>query len=165
MIVPSDLILVAPLLLVGYLHRRISQKGTFFLVLSNMPVTIMHEMSHFIVALLVGGEPTGFSLWPKKEGNQWILGSVTARVTLLSAVPTALAPLLWLPVGGLLLVERNALSGDSLEKLCGVYLAAYLCMAACIPSWQDIKIVLSHPMSLLLWSTVLAVLTSALYSL
>jgi hypothetical protein len=154
--IPHDLIIVVPLLLVGYGHHRISKSGTFLLVLSNVPITIMHEMAHFIVALFLGAEPTSFSLWPKKDGNKWILGSVTARVTFLSAVPTALAPLLWLPVGGVLLVERIALSGDSLEKLCGVYLVAYLCLAACIPSWQDIKVALSHPLSLVLWAAIFA---------
>lgn len=154
MIMHHELIMIVPLVVIGYVHRQISRNGSFFLVLSNLPVTIMHEMAHFVVALLLGGEPTGVCLWPKRTGNRWILGSVTARVTLLSAAPTALAPLLWLPVGGMLLIERNILSGNSLEELCFVYILAYFCMAACILSWQDIKVAVSHPMSLALWSIV-----------
>jgi len=27
----------------------------------------------------------------------------------------------------------------------------YACSAACTPSWQDIKVVLTHPLSLIVW--------------
>lgn len=147
---------LAPLVLMGYIHRQIARNGAFFLVLSNLPVTIMHELAHFVVALLLGGRPNGFSLWPRREGGGWRLGSVTARATLLSAVPTALAPLIWLLIGGILLAFRSEVAGESLARLCGVYLAVYLCAAASIPSWQDLHVAVTHPLSLLFWSALLA---------
>ena len=115
----------------------------------------MHELAHYAAALLLGGRPTGFSLCPSLKNGTWQLGSVTARATILSAAPTALAPLVWFFVGGLLLVERSALADESLPRLCCVYLTAYVCMAASIPSWHDIKIALSNPLSLMLWSAFL----------
>lgn len=152
---PHDVIALAPLALIGYIHRRIAQNGAFFLVLSNLPITVMHELAHFVAALLLGGRPSGFSLWPKREGGGWRLGSVTARATMFSAVPTALAPLLWLPVGGLILINRAYLAGDSLPLLCGTYLGAYLGVAASIPSWQDLYVAITHPLSLLFWGALL----------
>jgi hypothetical protein len=113
----------------------------------------MHELAHFVMALLLGGKPSGLSLWPRREGGGWRLGSVTARATLLSAAPTALAPLLWLPLGGILLSFRSEVAGESLARLCGVYLAVYLCVAASIPSWQDLNVAITHPLSLLFWGT------------
>ncbi|HIJ80409.1 MAG TPA: hypothetical protein HPP76_01715 [Desulfuromonadales bacterium] len=154
--VQLDIILaVVPLLAIGYIHRRIAMSGAFMLVLSNLPVTIMHEMAHFTVALLLGAKPTGFSIWPHREGNRWQLGSVSARVNFISAAPMALAPLLWLVAGLFLLLQKDTIAQDSLKILAGVYLGVYLCIAASIPSRQDIKVALSHPMSLLLWVAII----------
>jgi hypothetical protein len=149
------LIPVAVLALIGTVHRRIAQKGTFFLLLSNLPVTILHEAAHYSVALLLGGQPSGFSLWPQRVKGGWRLGSVNARVTVISAAPTALAPVAWLFVAGVLMIKRTALAGGSLPVLCGVYLAAYICSASSVPSWQDIKVAVTHPVSFLLWSSLL----------
>lgn len=156
MISPHDIMVLAPLALIGYVHRQIARNGALLLVLSNLPVTVMHELAHFVIALLLGGRPGGFSLWPRREGGGWRLGSVTARMTLLSAAPTALAPLLWLIIGGALLAFRSEVAGESLARLCGVYLAVYLCVAASIPSWQDLHVAVTHPLSLLFWSALLA---------
>lgn len=155
MISPHDIMVLAPLALIGCIHRQIARNGAFLLVLSNLPVTIMHELAHFVIALLLGGRPSGFSLWPRREAGGWRLGSVTARATLLSAAPTALAPLLWLLIGGILLAFRSELAGESLARLCGVYLVVYLCVAASIPSWQDLHVAVTHPLSLLFWSALL----------
>jgi hypothetical protein len=109
----------------------------------------MHELSHYFVALLTGGQPSSFSVWPKRVGNVWILGSVKATPTILSAAPTALAPLAWLAIGYSILVTWNL----QLLHLSGyiIVVILYACSAACIPSWQDIKVALKHPLSLLLW--------------
>ena len=149
------LIPVAVLVLIGTVHRRIAQTGTFFLLLTNLPITILHEAAHYTTALLLGGKPTGFRLWPQRVKGGWRLGSVNARVTVISAAPTALAPLIWLCAAGMLLIKRAALAGGSLPTLCGIYLAAYICSAAGIPSWQDIKVAVRHPVSFLLWSAIL----------
>lgn len=147
---------IALLMLIGYIHRQIARTGAFFLVISNVPITIMHELAHYVLALLLGGKPTGFTLWPKREGGRWVLGSVTAGATIISTGPTALAPLLWLCAARQLLIDRTSLAEGSVQILCCVYVAAYLCIAASIPSWQDIKVALMHPLSLILWGIVLA---------
>jgi hypothetical protein len=159
MLLPSsdDCVALAAVILIALLHRQICRHGSFLLVVSNLPSTIMHELAHFVVALLLGGHPTGFSIWPSRHHNRWQLGSVTARLTTLSALPTALAPLFWLPAGYALFLHRHSLGGDSLQLMSTIYLAVYLCLSAAIPSWQDLKVALSHPLSMLLWGVIITV--------
>jgi hypothetical protein len=64
--------------------------------------TACHELAHFLVGLLVGARPSSLSLWPRRAGRHWQLGSVTlTRVRWWNAAPAALAPLLivLLPLG------------------------------------------------------------------
>ena len=61
--------------------------------------TLCHELAHFSVGLLLGAEPTGFSIIPRRAGRVWELGSVTfANLRWYNAAPAALAPLLVLLV-------------------------------------------------------------------
>jgi hypothetical protein len=61
--------------------------------------TLCHELAHFSVGLLLGAEPTGFSIVPRRQGRTWELGSVTfANLRWWNAAPAALAPFLVLLV-------------------------------------------------------------------
>ncbi|MEI7815813.1 MAG: M50 family metallopeptidase [Desulfuromonadales bacterium] len=140
--------LVASLVL-GAVHRRLSSSGSFLAILYCLPFTIMHELSHFVAALLTGGRPSSFSVWPRRSGNGWVLGNVRFVPTLLSAVPTALAPLVWLVVGYYSMVLWDVRPVWVPEYLLVAIL--YACTAACTPSWQDIKVALANPFSLLIY--------------
>ncbi|MBT1072413.1 hypothetical protein [Pelotalea chapellei] len=146
--------MLVPLVLIGLTHKWVACRGSLLLMISNLPMTIMHELAHFTVALLLGGNPSAISIWPVRNGKRWQLGNVTFRPTVLSTAPTALAPLLWLIVGGYLLLNKNGLAEGSLAWLCGIYLCAYVCISASIPSTQDIRIILRNPMSLMVWASV-----------
>ena len=147
----------------GAIHRRLSSSGSFLAILYCLPFTIMHEMSHYMAAFLTGGRPASFSVWPRRVGQGWILGSVSAVPTLLSAAPTALAPLGWLVIGYYALVLWDLRPVRVPEYMIMVVL--YACTAACTPSWQDIKVALSHPLSLLLWVAVAYVLITLSHTL
>lgn len=148
----ADLLAFGSLVLIGLLHRWVSQWGKLFLVVSNLPISLAHELAHYLTALALGGQPAGFTIWPETDKDKrWVLGSISFRPTMFSALPTTLAPLVWLPIGGLLLLSRAELAQGSLEKLLLVYLAAYVCIAASIPSFMDIKVALTNPMSLMFW--------------
>ncbi|MFA7404584.1 MAG: hypothetical protein WC007_11345 [Pelobacteraceae bacterium] len=136
-------------IVMGALHRRLSSSGSFVAILYCLPFTIMHETAHFVVALLTGGRPSSLSVWPRRAGGGWVLGSVTAVPTILSAAPTALAPLGWLVVGYYLMVFWGSRPGWIPDYL--IVAVLYACSAACAPSWQDIRVALTHPLSLLLW--------------
>ena len=135
--------------IMGAIHRRVSSSGSLLVILYCLPFTLMHEIAHVVAALLTGGRPSSFSVWPRRSGNRWVLGSVRAVPTLLSAAPTALAPLGWLAVGYYSMVLWDMRPVWVPEYLIVVIL--YACTAACTPSWQDIKVALTHPLSLLLW--------------
>ena len=136
-------------MVMGAIHRRLSSSGSLLAILYCLPFTVMHEMAHFVVAFLTGGRPSSFSVWPRREGAGWVLGSVNAVPTILSAAPTALAPLGWLVIGYYVMVFWNIRPMSVPEYL--IVAVLYACSAACTPSWQDIKVAVKHPFSLLLW--------------
>jgi hypothetical protein len=133
----------------GAIHRRISSSGSYLAILYCLPFTIMHELSHFVAAFLTGGRPSSFSVWPRRSGNGWVLGSVSSVPTLLSAAPTALAPIGWLVVGYCSMQFWGMRPVWVPEYL--IVVLIYACTAACTPSWQDIKIVMTHPFSLMIY--------------
>lgn len=140
---------LAASVVMGAVHRRLSSSGSFFAILYCLPFTVMHEMAHFMVALLTGGRPSSFSVWPRRAGGGWVLGSVTAVPTILSAAPTALAPLGWLAIGYFVMVLWDFRPVWVPEYL--IVMVLYACSAACTPSWQDIKVALRNPFSLFMW--------------
>ncbi|MDD2734756.1 MAG: M50 family metallopeptidase [Desulfuromonadaceae bacterium] len=147
----------------GAIHRRLSASGSFIAVLYSLPFTCMHEMSHFVAAFITGGRPSAFSIRPRKSGNGWVLGSVNSVPTLLSAAPTALAPLGWLVIGYYSMALWDIRPVWMPESLLVVIL--YACAAACTPSRQDITVALTHPFSLLLWVAIAYIVVTMSHSL
>ena len=146
---PAIIGFLAASVIMGVLHRRLSSSGSFVALLYCLPFTIMHELAHYMVALLTGGRPSSFSVWPRRAGGGWILGSVNAVPTVLSAAPTALAPLGWLAIAYYVMVLWDFRPVWVPEYFIVVVL--YACSAACTPSWQDIKVAVRNPFSLILW--------------
>ncbi len=69
--------------------------------LVNIPGTILHELMHFTVGLVMNAHPCNFTVFPRRdeEGN-YVMGSVGFRnITFYNAVPASMAPLLLLPIG------------------------------------------------------------------
>lgn len=149
------IIFFAAAVVMGAVHRRLSSSGSLLAILYCLPFTLMHELSHFVAALLTGGRPSSFSVWPRRSANGWILGSVSAVPTLLSAAPTALAPLGWLMIGYQSLALWEMRPAWLPEYL--IVAVLYACTAASTPSWQDIKVALTHPFSLLLWTAIVSI--------
>ena len=140
---------LAASVVMGAVHRRLSSSGSLFAILYCFPFTLMHELSHLVAAFLTGGRPSSFSIWPKRVGGGWVLGSVNAVPTILSAAPTALAPLGWLVIGYYVMLLWYSRPVWVPEYLIVVVL--YACSATCTPSWQDIKVAIRNPLSLFLW--------------
>ena len=144
-------------LLCGACHRRLSSSPSLLVLLYCLPFTIMHESAHLVAAFLTGGQPSSFTVIPRRRGNGWVLGSVSTVPTLLSACPTALAPLGWLLFGYLAMIGWERRPTALPEYLLPVIL--YACAAASLPSRQDMRVLGKNPLSLLLWLGV----TSALF--
>jgi hypothetical protein len=105
--------------------------------------TIMHEACHFIVGLLLRAKPVSVSLWPRKEGNAWVLGYVAfSNITLWNAAFVGLAPLLMFPLGWLLFLYWTIPSfaaGWHLSWALSGYVVA-CCIFGGLPSTTDIKV-------------------------
>lgn len=104
----------------------------------TFPGTTAHELCHYTVSKLFFAKPALPSLWPKKQGDKWVMGSVGFVPTLINAIPIALAPLLLLPVGVFF-------AATIMHPADGWHYALYGWIAgnmvfACLPSSQDWKI-------------------------
>jgi len=126
--------------------------------LLSLPGTIAHELTHLVVGFLVHAKAHGFSIWPRRSGNGWILGSVSFRnIGLLNGAFVAFAPLLLLPIAWLCLIHILVplwTEGQWGGWLLAGYLAATALFAA-LPSFQDIKL---GGLSLLLYAAIGALL-------
>lgn len=92
------LLYLVPSLALAFLIWLVTTLHPLFFLFSALG-TLCHELSHFSVGLLLGAEPTGFSIIPRRLGRTWELGSVTfANLRWYNAAPAALAPFLVLLV-------------------------------------------------------------------
>ena len=136
-------IYLTPVLPLCWLFRRlISNRYLYFFFV--LGATAAHELSHFIVGLLINAKPIGFSLIPRRTGDkEWALGSVNFRnIRWFNGLPVGLAPLLLLVPFYVRLPEsftiedfKHATGGD----LVFWFALAYILPAA-IPSKTDLKI-------------------------
>lgn len=122
-----------------------------------LPGTFAHELAHFIVGLILGAKPSGFSLQPQRRAKGWRLGAVTfRRIGLLNGALIALAPLALLPLGWLCLMHLSVPAWAT-DHWTGWFVAAYLSATsfyACVPSLTDIKL---GGRSLLVYAAVMVV--------
>ena len=97
-----------------------------------LPGTIVHELSHFIVGLILGGMPSWLSVWPKFDENGSRYGYVEFRnINWFNAAPIGLSPLI-IPFG---MWNHFATTGDTTV----LYFLPWLWWAA-VPSLTDWKI-------------------------
>lgn len=89
------------LLVIVLLHlKQYSYRSIWGAALINIPGTLLHELMHFMIGLMLNAHPCNFTIWPKRSLEGYVMGSVSFRnVTFYNAVPSALAPLLLLPIG------------------------------------------------------------------
>lgn len=89
------------LLVIVLMHlKHYTYRSMFWAALINIPGTILHELTHFLVGLMLYARPCNFKILPQRTIEGYVMGSVGFRnVTFYNAVPAALAPLLLLPIG------------------------------------------------------------------
>lgn len=108
-----------------------------------MPGTLFHELCHWVVAFVLKGKPSGFSLLLKKTPNgRYALGEVRFIPGQLNTASIALAPLLLVPVWTFLLPSlATSIPQSFVLGLLGAILAY-----SGFPSSQDWKVALSRPL-------------------
>jgi len=108
--------------------------GMWAFSLFSLPGTVAHELSHWIIAFVLGARPSFPRLIPKREGGSWTLGSVKVSPDIVTRIPITLAPVALLPLGIWYAVAHSEAQG-------GWYLAhiwvTSTVLYASLPSRQD----------------------------
>lgn len=148
------------------IHGRIGAAGPLWQILYALPATLLHELSHLIVAFVTGGRPAGFSIIPTPrlvtlaDGSvrrSWVLGAVTIRnAGIIASLPTGLAPLLLVPLAWFLYHHWFAWFPADLPHTISLYLVVYLCAAGSVPSTQDLRVAFSSLAGVALYAMLLA---------
>lgn len=148
---------VVLVILIGRL-KHLHCRSLWSAALVNFVGVVLHEVAHFLVAFVLGGQPTRFSVWPQRTAEGFLFGQVIcSRITSFNALPIGLAPLALLPVAWL--IDRNFFL--HLPMTVGNYLIYLFLMVVIIenalPSSADWRLVWRHPLGLLGWCSVFAV--------
>jgi hypothetical protein len=142
--------IMALLLAVALHHLR---ERELFWVLA-WPGTVLHEVCHWLVGLVLGAQPTQFSVFPQpRESGGRTHGYVEfANVVWFNAAPVALAPLL-----GLVLAFFMA-SHLSWQLTWSNLLIWWVCVSAFCQSWpsaQDWKVAVQSRAGLAFYGAIL----------
>lgn len=132
----------AVLILTWLVAMRSTRYSKWRLAMISLPGTFLHEALHGMVRLLLFAKPQSFSIFPKRQGNTWVLGSVGfANLNIWNAAPVAFAPLLMLGIGWLL-YEHWMLPTFLVANYWIWLVSGYVTACAffsCLPSATDIK--------------------------
>lgn len=126
----------------------------FIGILFNLMGTFLHETSHLLTAVLFNGKPSRFSLIPKRQGDDWLLGSVEVKnLRWYNAMPIAFAPLLLFLGAYFLDGWYSALPiAKTIWTDLGYLFGLVILVDNAIPSTQDIKVALSNIFGVLFYS-------------
>ncbi len=142
-----DLIFIACALALIHVARR----WVLLYALLVWPGTFLHELAHWLVALISGGEPTSLSVVPARSERGWRLGAVgIRRVRWYNALPIGAAPLLLAPLAVFALLHATRVEATSWTHWAVLYLAVSAAVS-CLPSLTDWKLVASRPIGLLFY--------------
>lgn len=144
----SDLSLTAKtlpslLLILAWLGvMRSTRYSRWQVAVISLPGTFMHELLHGLVGFLLFAKPRSFSIFPKRQGNTWMLGSVGfTNLNIWNSAPVAFAPLVMIGIGWLLYEHwmlPTFMMANYLIWVASGYVTACT-FFSCIPSTTDIK--------------------------
>lgn len=110
--------------------------------LVNVPGTILHETAHFLVGYLLNAQPCNFTILPRRsvEGG-YVMGAVGFRnITFYNAVPSAMAPLLLLPIGYYVNEIILPMMPATLPNYILYVLLQTIIIENAVPSPQDVRV-------------------------
>lgn len=130
-------------------------KGSLLVFILNLPGTILHELLHFFIGMILLAKPVSFSIIPKRDpSGGWVLGSVGFNgLNQFNALPTAMAPLLAPLVIVLVFPDiffyleglTNGVFGHA--ALFSFFIASFF--VNCIPSSADFDLMFSYKIGLI----------------
>ena len=98
--------------------------------LVNIPGTFLHELMHYLVGSILNARPVNFTIFPKRNlEGAYVMGSVGfSNITFYNAVPSAMAPLLLLPIAFYInrvllqtIIIENAIPSGADFRVAGMY--------------------------------------------
>lgn len=139
------------LFLLATLAYRMRPGLLFFL--AAFPGTLTHELSHYLAALALKGKPQSISLIPRREGDVWVLGSVSFYPTWWNGSFIALAPAVLVPLS--YWIGHLALGSESVNSAILGYLAGCTVNSG-VPSRADWGIAFRYPAGMLVLFGIIA---------
>lgn len=128
-------------------------------IIANLFGTFLHELSHYLMAVITNGQPIGLSLFPQIYNEEIILGSVTFRNSRwYNNFPIAFAPLLLL-IGAYYLDfwYVHEIAHKTLWTDLGYLFVLVLLVENSIPSWTDVKVAASDLFGFVLYGSLVVV--------
>ncbi|MFI3241386.1 MAG: hypothetical protein R3Y43_02330 [Alphaproteobacteria bacterium] len=139
-----------------------SYRSLYLSALINVPGTALHEMMHFFVGGALNAQPVRFSIFPKKdEYGNYVMGAVGFKnITFYNAIPSALAPLLLLPIG--FFVNRYLLPviTPSFFNYIFYLLLQTVIIQNAMPSSTDFKVAFKNKFGVLLYMVLAGLIVS-----
>jgi hypothetical protein len=146
----------AALFLAVVLLRK-TRRFMYLFALLILPGTLSHEICHYLVGLVLNGQPTGIQLLPQRTGRKVALGSVQfAHARWYNAFFIGLAPLALLPLAIWLIRWRISLPLEVDWKEGAIFYLVVNLVMACMPSGQDLKVAARSPIGWILLAGLLA---------
>lgn len=138
-----DMIPSAALVLGWFALLRAMRTSGLTLALVGLVGTLGHELLHLAAGVVFRAQPTSLSIFPRREGDRWVLGSVGFQnITLWNAAPVAFAPLLLAGVAWLAFehwTQPAFAAANYVSWLISGYVVA-CSLFACVPSSTDLRI-------------------------
>lgn len=131
------LLYLLPAALIAALLARLSHRMYLF-SLAVYSGTLIHELLHLAVGALLGAKPRTLSLFPRRDGAGYVMGSVGfANLRWYNAAFAALAPLLAVPAIGYVawLQVRHGWTPSAVDLMIWLVLAPQI--LCCWPSSAD----------------------------
>ncbi len=132
-------------------RQHIRSTGLYSLFV--LPGTFLHELCHFVVAILFWGKPRHLTIVPHHTAeNRVTLGSVTCyRLNNLNSFPIAMAPLLILLIPVFLYSRLNIGVHTSPYCIILILYILFSVLPAAWPSMVDINMALTKPVGTAAW--------------
>jgi len=115
----------------------------YLIALLSIGATWLHECCHLACGVLLGAKPISFSLWPRREGDKWVLGSVGfSNLNVCNSAFVAFAPLGMIFIGyGIFqywMIPAFTAADYVIWVVAGYGVACSF--YACLPSTTDLKV-------------------------
>jgi hypothetical protein len=139
------------LVLIGAIFIRMSRSITFTWMLA-WPGTVIHELLHAVIGFFLLAQPTNFSVWPERDGDQMVLGSVGfCNLAWYNRLPVAMAPLLAIPI--VFVATNMFVFSATVTGFVTVWILASM-LSQSLPSGHDWNVGFSSPTGIAAWAGV-----------